>query len=708
VREYIYEKRWDRLRDIQEAAFAALLDGDDNVLIASGTASGKTEAAFFPVLSLIPQDDSPSISVLYIGPLKALINDQFERLTELLERGTIPLWRWHGDVDDSRKKKFLAHPSGILQITPESLEALLLRHPGSIQAVFSSLSFIMIDEVHAFMGSDRGAQLLCQIARIEEEAHCLPRRIGLSATLGDYSQALRWLGLGSGRKTSLIKEKEQKRRMRLALDWFSGREEAAYYENLYSQCGNKKCIIFTNSRLEAEETINVLRGMAARKGDGDFFHVHHGSVSGRLRMDAERELREEEGPRTAAATATLELGIDLGRLDRIVQIGPPLSVSGFVQRLGRSGRLSGLPEMYFTSLEFLPSEDAMVNDLPWNLLRTIAVLRLYTEEKWIEGAQLKTLPYSLLIHQTLSVLGSLGEQKAPDLARRFLSLAPFLGVSLDDYRAILASLEAHDYIEKTAEGGLILGLEGEYTVNHYSFYSVFPDEAEYKVIQAGRELGTVNFLPLPASRLALGGRYWQVESFDRRRREIYVVPAPDGGERVWRGSGAEIHSRVALMMKETLLEERDYPFLSGRARLRLAGARRYGQEQGLARKGKLTHKDLIPDGQGGFYLVPWMGSRAFRAFIAVLQYKEYQRALGLASVFRVNDYALNIKTTLSPESFWRTLLDLVGEGREAPLEGAKIPLVDKYDYLLSPELLARQYGANMLALDELKEALGGA
>ncbi|MDR0389886.1 MAG: DEAD/DEAH box helicase, partial [Spirochaetaceae bacterium] len=319
VREYIYEKRWDRLRDIQEAALAALLDGEDNILIAAGTASGKTEAAFFPVLSLIPGGDTASISVLYIGPLKALINDQFERLTELLQRGTIPLWRWHGDVDDRYKKKFLACPSGILQITPESLEALLLRHPEKIKSIFSGLRFIMIDEVHAFMGSDRGSQLLCQTARIEAEALCSPRRIGLSATLGDYSQALRWLGLGSGRKTSLIQEKEQKRRVRLALDYFPGKDEAAYYETLYAQCRGKKCIIFTNSRLEAEETVNVLRGMAARKGDGDFFHIHHGSVSGRLRMDAERELREEEGPRTAAATATLELGIDLGRLDRIIQ-----------------------------------------------------------------------------------------------------------------------------------------------------------------------------------------------------------------------------------------------------------------------------------------------------------------------------------------------------------------------------------------------------
>jgi ATP-dependent Lhr-like helicase len=363
--------------------------------------------------------------------------------------------------------------------------------------------------------------------------------------------------------------------------------------------------------------------------------------------------------------------------------------------------------MYFTSLEYPAAQDILVNALPWNLLRTIAVLKLYTEEQWIEPARLKPLPYSLLIHQTLSILGSLGEQRPPLLAQRFLSLAPFLGVSLDDYRALLGSLEAHDYIEKTAEGGLILGLEGEYAVNHYSFYPVFPGEAEYKVIHGGRELGTVNFLPQPESRLALGGKYWQVESFDQKRGEIYVIPAPDGGERVWRGSGAEIHTRIVRTMKQILLEEKDYPFLSGTARLRLAAARHYGRENGLVREGPLTREALLPDDQGGFYLIPWTGSRALRTLLTVLQYREYQKPLGLTSVFRVNEYALNIKTSLPPEAFWNTLLELAAEEREprSLLEGTKIPLADKYDYLLPPELLVKQYGANMLDPGELKETL---
>ncbi|MDR1430380.1 MAG: DEAD/DEAH box helicase [Spirochaetaceae bacterium] len=710
VREYNYEKQWG-LRDIQEKAADAVLGGDDNLLIAAGTASGKTEAAFFPVLSVL--DPEVSLGALYIGPLKALINDQFERLTGIFERGGIPLWRWHGDVDDNHKKKFLSCPSGVLQITPESLEALLLRHPGKVKALFGALRFVIIDEIHAFMGSDRGSQLLCQIARIEEGSGCRPRRIGLSATLGDYGQALRWLGLGSGRKGLLIQEGERKRRARLALDCRSPEEEASYYESLYAQCRGKKCVIFANSRLEAEETVNVLKSMAAKKREADVFYVHHGSVSGHFRMDAERELREEEGPRTAAATATLELGIDIGRLDRIIQIGPPSSVSGFVQRLGRSGRLSGLPEMYFTSLE-RPGNDES-RSLPWGLLQTIAVVKLYLEEQWIEPALLKPLPYSLLIHQTLSVLASLGEQRSSVLARRLLSLSPFLGVSLDDYRAILSSLEVHDYIERTAEGGIILGLEGEYVVNNYSFYSVFPDEAEYKVRHGGKELGTVNFLPEPGSRIALGGRYWQIESFDKKRSEIYVTEAQSGGGPVWRGSGAGIHSRVAETMKRILLENRDYAFLSGPARLILSGARHRALKNRLASPGPLGPDDLLPTEDGGFCLLPWMGSRALRALTALLQHRDSQKELGLASFYRRGEFALYLQSSFDAENFWAALqrvlhraLHRLSEGAgDAFLEGSKIPYSDKYDYLLPQELLARQYQENMLAPEELREALGG-
>ena len=193
IQEYIYQKNWADLREVQVEACNAILDTDNHIIIASGTASGKTEAAFFPILTTLYQNPASSIGVMYIGPLKALINDQFERLSGLLEECYIPVWPWHGDVSQSVKRRALKEAQGVLQITPESLEALLMQRPGDAAHLFSDLRFVVIDEIHALMGTDRGLQVICLLSRLEKIAECKPRRIGLSATLHDYQPAMRFL-----------------------------------------------------------------------------------------------------------------------------------------------------------------------------------------------------------------------------------------------------------------------------------------------------------------------------------------------------------------------------------------------------------------------------------------------------------------------------------------------------------------------------------
>jgi ATP-dependent Lhr-like helicase len=720
IREYIYEKKWPRLKTVQEAAIGAVLGGDSHILIASGTASGKTEAAFFPIITLLlgrPRIGA-SVAVLYVGPLKALINDQFQRLEELLSRAEIPLRRWHGDVPGTRKNEVLENPSGIVQITPESLEALLLRRPEKIRALFSDLAFIIIDEVHSFMGTDRGSQLLCQIGRIEEAAGCRPRRVGLSATLGDYRDALRWLGRGSGGKTLLIRGGETKKRFSLAVDYFghtparpegppadSAAEDspAAYYGELYRQCRNRRCIIFTNSRLEAEETVARLREEANRRREGDVFHVHHGSVSRILRLEAEQELREQEGPLVTAATATLEMGIDIGNLDRIIQIGPPYGVASFLQRLGRSGRRRENPEMYFT---FLEEGGRGINAIPWPLLRTIAVIQLYLEERWIEDAPRRPLPYSLLCHQTLSVLASLGEQGAADLTRRVLSLPPFAEIPPEDFRKLLFRLIEGEYIQKTEEGNLIIGLEGERIVTHFSFYAVFPDEESYRVLFGSKELGSLHFLPPEGSSLVLAGHYWRVERTDRKHREILVRPGESGGERVWRGGNAELHRRITERMRGVLEEDRLYPYLSGRARNRLLNARLHARKIRLvsgenpAETGPFAENNFIPGGEG-FYFVPWLGSRGMRTLLVLFQNQECRKQLGISAFYRQNEYAFSIVSTLPISGFRETLQKLALKNPGDLVDQDKIPLTDKYDYLLPKSFLVKQYVANMLDPSEL-------
>ncbi|MDR1566057.1 MAG: DEAD/DEAH box helicase [Treponema sp.] len=711
VREYVYEKKWQALKDIQEKAAASILDGDSHVLIAAGTAAGKTEAWFFPVISLLCRErrsDGTGTAALCISPLKALINDQFERLKPLMAQAPLPLWRWHGDIAEGHKEQFLENPSGILQITPESLEALLLRRPEKTTAVFRGLSFVIIDEIHAFMGTDRGSQLLCLIERICGQAACDPRRIGLSATLGDYDSALAWIRLGTEREGVLIREERgggSRHRISLAVDYRKGPE---FYPAVYEQCRDvRKSIIFTNSRQEAEETVKALKEIARERGEEDHYRVHHGSISASLRTETERRLRESEGAQTIAATATLELGIDIGRLDRIIQIGTPMGVSAFVQRLGRSGRRSGISQMYFCSREYDDNPGTELSRIPWTLLKTIAVIQLYLEEQWTENAEPKPLPYSLLCHQTLSILASLGEHSRAELYSRVLGLPPFREISGSDYGKLLEALVSGAFLETTEEGNIILGLEGEGMVNHYSFYSVFPEEEEFRVSFGGRELGKVNFIPPEGSGIILGGRNWKVEHVNMRSRRIAVSAGSERGGRIWRGGSGSLHSRVVRRMRQVLNEETAYPYLSASAAAQLSLGREAGRllslnETFFAPCGGSAAGGWGGDGSGAennlFYFIPWLGSRGMRTLSLIMRKKENRQALGIVSLEQENHYAFRISSKLDIPDFQRELQCAAEEGGnpETLVDPERIPYTDKYDYLLPQDLLVKQYAANML------------
>ena len=745
LREYIYEKKWPALKGIQEAAIPAILDTQNNILIAAETASGKTEACFFPIITLIlrervlkkeSENEESGIEVLYIGPLKALINDQFERLEPLLHELDIKLWRWHGDVGKTHKKRLLDNPEGILQITPESLEALLLRQGVKIKSLFNRLKFIVIDEVHAFIGTDRGAQLICLLERIQEMGEQAldqaPRRIGLSATLGDFKYALEWLEAGTCKGTILINESKERdapgRCLSLAVDYFTNSEQ--FYSSIYEQCRadhnapSRKCIIFTNSRVEAEEAAAALKKIAARQNEEDHYHVHHGSIAATLKEEAEKNLRETEASQTITATATLELGIDIGRLDRIIQIGAPISVSTFVQRLGRSGRRSGVSQMYFCSMDnqtqqsSLQSGSSALDKIPWTLIKTIAIIELYLEEQWIENIESKPLPLSLLCHQTLSILASLGEHNTEEIINRILKYPPFNNIKENDYYELLDFLEHSGYIEKTEDDTLILGLEAEQIVNHYSFYPVFPDESEFRVTFKGTEIGKINFIPPEDSLLVLGGSSWRVSDLRLNNREICVAPARLSGEdalnetaRIWRGGSSLLHTNIVRRMRQVLLEEKHYRYLSASAALRLKQGRDYAAKQNLGKslfielEKKLTRNlPFAESAKSSFIFFPWLGSMGMRTLSLVMQNKVIRKDLKLLYMEQINPYAFRIVSDFTSERFRRMLNYQISiiDDPESLLETKRIPYTDKYDYLLPPGLLKKQYAANMLSIEELK------
>lgn len=707
IQEYIYRKKWTDLREVQVEACEAILDTNKHVIIASGTASGKTEAAFFPILTLLDQRPSDSIGIMYIGPLKALINDQFERLKDLLEDRDIPVWPWHGDVSQTTKKKALKTAQGVLQITPESLEALLMRHPGDARRLFSDLRFVVIDEIHALMGEDRGLQVLCLLSRLESLIGCKPRRIGLSATLNDYQPAMDFLSAGSSAGAIAVGIQSHKRTISLCAESFVVPEDehkateviAKYNEFIYANCHTKKCLIFTNSRGNAEKTIADMKNIAKAKQERDVFYVHHGSVSASLRQETEHALRDNEGPTVAAATLTLELGIDIGDLDSTIQLGAPYTCSSFVQRLGRSGRRTGKSQMMFVNLHDEKHKNPF-DELPWDLLRSIAIIQLYLEERWVEPFEQKKKPFSLLAHQTLSALMMYGELSPKELARNVLLLPPFKNtISADEYKELLRYMLQKDYIQRMDDGGLIVGLKGEKIANHFSFYAVFQDEEAYHVMAQDGEIGTLTNCPAVDEVFVLAGRSWRVISIDEERKNIYVSQTKSSKIPSWTGTGGDIHTKVVRRMKQVLQESVVYPHLQPNAANLLAQARMFAMETGL------LESDILQCGEKSFFIAPWVGTKEIRT-IAKLLSCGLKNQLDIYSVAS-SWYYLQITTGLSPEEFIEKFkeLNVPLNDPDVILPKDQTPKVDKYDPMVPESLLRSAFLHNQMKLNDAIEII---
>ncbi|AJS60971.1 DEAD/DEAH box helicase [Paenibacillus sp. IHBB 10380] len=713
IQEYIYNKRWDELREAQVEACRVLFDTPNHLLIASGTASGKTEAAFFPALTELHERPSRSVGILYISPLKALINDQFERLNDLLREARIPVWHWHGDVSQGEKTKLMRKPSGVLQITPESLEGLLMNRPNAIPALFNDLRYIIIDEVHAFMGSDRGIQVLCQLTRIERMAYCTPRRIGLSATLSDYDAATDWLGAGTAKPVEVVAP-QGGRKLKLSVEHFSfpdarNEEQAqmlemarqAYHDYIYDHTHRKKALVFTNSRSDAELMTLELRRIAAKRHEPDVFYVHHGSISAMLREEAEAALRTGYGPAVAAATLTLELGIDLGELERVVQLGAPYSSSSFVQRLGRSGRRGSAPsEMLFVCPEEEDEEAQLPARMPWTLLRAIAVIELYVREKWVESLTTRQMPIGLLYHQTMSALKSLGEATPADLARAVLTLPSFKQIEPSDYRIFLNYLLQTDHIQRTEEGSLIIGLMGERIVNNFRFYAVFKDDEEHAVYNGTEEIGSITTVPPPGYCFSLAGKLWKVEEVDTKHKAVYVKSARGKVDTLWLGAGGDVHTRVVHKMREILADDVIYSYLAPNAVNRLERARRLARESGMLKS------IVIPAGGDSLFVMPWIGSKQFRTLERLIK-NNLMDKLALRSVIPMEPYYMVVSGRTNAENLLGQILAECSSCEDpiTLLAPEEAPYLGKYDEFAPTELIRRAFAIDGLDVSGLNEAL---
>ncbi len=774
VQDFIYDHDWEGLRSIQVAAAEAIFDTDEHVLLTAQTASGKTEAAFFPILTEFWEDPPASIGAVYIGPLKALINDQFMRLEDLCIEADIPVWRWHGDVAQSHKRKLMQHPSGILQITPESLEALLMHRHALVPRLFCDLRYVVIDEVHSLLRGDRGGQTLCLIERLSRMAGVNPRRIGLSATIGDPKRTGAFLAAGTGRGCIIPRFEEPRRTWRLSMEHFyitgpqaterandfsptgdtdtgimraDGTIEADVVavermdanalpdesadgdadlerdtqaellaptdrapENadpgigyIFERTRGAKCLVFVNSREEAEAVCTMLRAYCEVNHEPDRFLIHHGNLSSAIRESAEEVMRDDERLDTTVTTATLELGIDIGRLERAFQIDAPFTVSSFLQRMGRTGRRGEPPEMHFVMREESPEpRTTMPETIPWKLLQGIALVQLYREEKWVEPPRTERLPYSLLYHQTMATLASTGELTPAELAARVLTLSYFHRISADDFRILLRHLIETEHIQLTEGGGLIVGLAGERYTNSFKFYAVFQENEEFTVRSESAELGTIVNPPPPGERIAIAGACWVVEEVDWKRHLVYATQVKGRVPAYFGDCPGDIHTHILERMRRVLGSHETYPYLLDNARARLRQARRTAELSGAA------IEPLINLGGKTWVLLPWLGSYAFLALERLLKIK-CAGELGLRGLDSSRPYFMQFQMNADAETFFQ----VVAEAAEAdfdPVElvyPGEVPYFEKYDEFLPAELVRKGFAEGVLDIEGMRERVRG-
>lgn len=714
VQQWVWAQGWTSLRDAQERAIPALVDADRDVIIAASTAAGKTEASFLPILTNLMDHNDPAGSVLYISPLKALINDQWDRLSQLCERLEIPVVAWHGDVSASKKHKFLKAPKGVLLITPESLEALFVNRGSSLSGLFQNLRYIVVDELHAFIGSERGKQLQSLMHRVELVAGKILPRIGLSATLGDMSLASEFLRPGHIHRLEVIESKSSGQNLQVQVRGYmmppmqklrqielpaTDADQDAEVEEEEDESGSRHAIaahmykvlrgsnnlVFPNSRQEVEWYADRLRRLCEISGMPNEFLPHHGSLSKDLREDTERALKAGTPPATAVCTTTLELGIDIGNIKTVAQIGSPPSVASLRQRLGRSGRRNGEPatlRAYCQERE-LNDQSVLSDLLRQNLVQTIAMIRLLVSN-WFEPPRAEGLHASTLVQQVLSVIAQRGGASAAQLWGGLVASGTFKSVSKSDFFALLKGLGEKKLIVQDSSGLMLPGEIGERLINHYEFYSAFTSDEEFRLVREGKPLGSIPVSrPLmKGQRIIFGGRRWRVLDVDIEKKVIVVTAARGGQPPQFDGLGAMVHDHVREEMRAVLTETTPCPFIDGKAQELLSEARKSFRSLGLV-------NEFTYGSDSKTHLLTWRGDQTNDALVLMFNYvglacESSGLALSLSGSRKDVADALEQVAKLDPDDV------------EGLLAGVENLIKEKWDWALPRPLLMKSYASSQL------------
>jgi ATP-dependent Lhr-like helicase len=565
------------LRPVQELASDAILDGK-NVVVLAPTAGGKTEASMFPALANLIEREPDGVGVIYVAPIKALLNNQEDRLGTYAEMVGLRSFVWHGDVPDNERKKFKKEPAQVLMTTPESLEVMLVSPKFPVARIFKDLRMIVIDEVHAMAGTDRGAHLLSVLERVVAFTTNDVQRVGLSATVGNPDYILSWLKGSSKREGVIVNPPKVPTKRDLHVGLFE--TTLALADEASARAAGKKSLFFCQSRALTETVAERMRG-----GGTDVF-VHHSSVSLEERRAAEDRFHHGANA-CIVCTSTLELGIDVGDLDLVFQANAPSTVSSFLQRMGRTGRRAGTT-----------ANTTFLCEQPEAVAQAVALIDL-AREGWVEPVAEQTRCLPVLVHQLLALtlqFGAISRERCWDQLRR---VPDFAKIERFDFDAIVEHMLKEDYLFES--GGLLsMGQKAEKVFGRRNFlelYAVFSSPVLYRVLtHAGRHIGSLeqdfaDRLVEQMSSFLLGGHAWSVEQVNHKERTVTVKEAPRGQKPTWGGFipqmlGFELCQRI----KRVHEERTSYPYLS-EAALQVIESQRDELGELLRRPGRAVQLD---------------------------------------------------------------------------------------------------------------------
>jgi ATP-dependent Lhr-like helicase len=708
VQRQLWRLGWSHLRLLQVQAIHAILESEKPVVISAATASGKTEAAFLPVLSRIADEPTGSVRALYVGPLRALINDQFSRVEELCHYLEMPVHRWHGDVSDSHKRRLLKAPSGVLLLTPESLESLFVNRSPHLVPLFHGLRFVVIDELHAFLDNERGLHLRSLLFRLRGAlGQSEPfRMVGLSATIGDETTARNWVSPQQADNVVFIHDHTQKE-LRLRVHGYqeiddsdegAGLSEYKIAQDIWKHCAGHTNLVFANSRGDVEVFADLCNQLSQERKSNDVFLVHHGSLARDIRQDTEERLKAKPSI-TAFCSSTLELGVDIGNVRMVGQIGAPWSVASLKQRAGRSGRREEEARLLriYLACEEPDAKSDVFDRLHLLLIQTIAIIQLMLQG-WTESTQAPACDLSTLTQQVISIIAQTGGANAQGIYEALCENGAFSQIEPALFARLLRRLgdKEVDVIEQTPTGDLILGLLGEKLRKNKDFYAVFATPIEYALLHGGRLLGTLPISAPPPvdEHLLFAGSRWQVIALDLEKREIHVQPARGKKRPLFSGAGGEISDRVRLMMREVLEGNEEYLYLDNEANRFLINAR------STAQLCKICTSHFIELGANRSAWITWGGSRIQETLWAMLKQNGITAAVkGIALI-----------CPISMERLQEITLQMASQNFEALELASHIPnkMRRKYDWLLCDELLevglSRDYISIMSAISHLSVA----